>query len=127
MRRRWADARGRSALRVPRVYQGVKAIYGVTLVVDRMNGSRVRVSLYYNKGRLYIAEALRAPSTRRHGHDHPRGTTRRSVSRRTGASIEGADSYSFLVVHVASSSIRLHKLKLHDALLASDGNKFLAR
>jgi len=28
----------------PRVYQDVKAIYGVTLVVDRMDGNRVRTS-----------------------------------------------------------------------------------
>ena len=42
----------------PRVYQDVKAIYGVTLVVDRPDGSRVRTSLYYNKGRLYIADAI---------------------------------------------------------------------
>ena len=41
----------------PRVYQDVKAIYGVTLVVDRMDGSRVRSSLYYNKGKLYMAAA----------------------------------------------------------------------
>ncbi len=41
----------------PRVYQGEKAIYGVTLVVDRMDGTRVRDSLYYDKGHLYIAEA----------------------------------------------------------------------
>jgi len=46
----------------PRVYQGVKAIYGVTLVVDRMDGSRVRSSLYYNKGRLYIADAVVLPA-----------------------------------------------------------------
>jgi len=46
----------------PRVYQGVKAIYGVTLVVDRMDGSRVRTSLYYNKGRLYIADAIVLPA-----------------------------------------------------------------
>ena len=46
----------------PRVYQGVKAIYGVTLVVDRMDGTRVRSSLYYNKGRLYIAEAVVLPA-----------------------------------------------------------------
>jgi hypothetical protein len=42
----------------PRVYQDVKAIYGVTLVVDRMDGTRVRTSLYYHKGRLYIADAI---------------------------------------------------------------------
>jgi hypothetical protein len=46
----------------PRVYQDVKAIYGVTLVVDRMDGTRVRDSLYYNKGRLYIAEAAVLPA-----------------------------------------------------------------
>jgi len=46
----------------PRVYQGVKAIYGVTLVVDRMDGNRVRTSLYYNKGRLYIADAIVLPA-----------------------------------------------------------------
>ena len=46
----------------PRVYQDVKAIFGVTLVVDRMDGARVRSSLYYNKGRLYIAEAAVLPA-----------------------------------------------------------------
>jgi hypothetical protein len=46
----------------PRVYQDVKAIYGVTLVVDRMDGSRVRTSLYYHKGRLYIADAVVLPA-----------------------------------------------------------------
>jgi hypothetical protein len=46
----------------PRVYQDVKAIYGVTLVVDRMDGSRVRSSLYYYKGRLYIADAIVLPA-----------------------------------------------------------------
>src|SRR2546423_11422540 len=46
----------------PRVYQGVKAIYGVTMVVDRMDGTRVRSSLYYNKGHLYIAEAAVLPA-----------------------------------------------------------------
>jgi hypothetical protein len=46
----------------PRVYQDVKAIFGVTLVVDRMDGTRVRSSLYYNKGRLYIAEAAVLPA-----------------------------------------------------------------
>jgi hypothetical protein len=46
----------------PRVYQGEKAIYGVTLVVDRMDGNRVRSSLYYNKGRLYIADAVVLPA-----------------------------------------------------------------
>jgi hypothetical protein len=46
---------------VPRVYQDEKAIYGSTLVVDQMDGKRVRTSLYYNKGRLYIAEAIVLP------------------------------------------------------------------
>jgi hypothetical protein len=46
----------------PRVYQNAKAIYGVSLVVDRMDGSRVRTSLYYNKGRLYIADAVVLPA-----------------------------------------------------------------
>jgi hypothetical protein len=46
----------------PRVYQDVKAIYGVTLVVDRMDGNRVRTSLYYHKGRLYIADAIVLPA-----------------------------------------------------------------
>jgi hypothetical protein len=46
----------------PRVYQGAKSIYGVTLVVDRKDKSRVRTSLYYHKGRLYIAEAVVFPA-----------------------------------------------------------------
>jgi hypothetical protein len=46
----------------PRVYQDVKSIFGVSLVVDRMDGSRVRTTLYYNKGRLYIADALVLPA-----------------------------------------------------------------
>ncbi len=45
----------------PRVYQDEKSIFGVTLVVDRKDGSRVRSSLYYHKGRLYIAEAMVLP------------------------------------------------------------------
>jgi hypothetical protein len=46
----------------PRVYQDAKAIYGVTLVVDRMDRSRVRSSLYYHKGRLYMADAVVLPA-----------------------------------------------------------------
>jgi hypothetical protein len=46
----------------PRVYQDAKSIFGVTLVVDRMDGNRVRSSLYYNKGRLYIADAIVTPA-----------------------------------------------------------------
>jgi len=46
----------------PRVYQDAKSIYGVTLVVDRTDGSRVRSSLYYHKGRLYFADAVVLPA-----------------------------------------------------------------
>ena len=46
----------------PRVYQDTKSIFGVTLVVDRKDGSRVRSSLYYHKGRLYIADAVVLPA-----------------------------------------------------------------
>ena len=46
----------------PRVYQDAQSIYGVTLVVDRKDGSRVRSSLYYHKGRLYIADAVVLPA-----------------------------------------------------------------
>jgi hypothetical protein len=46
----------------PRIYQDAKSIYGVTLVVDRMDGSRVRSSLYYHKGRLYMTEAIVLPA-----------------------------------------------------------------
>jgi hypothetical protein len=45
----------------PRVYQDEQSIYGVTLVVDRKDGSRVRSSLYYHKGRLYLAQAIVLP------------------------------------------------------------------
>jgi hypothetical protein len=46
----------------PRVYQNEKAVHGVTLVVDRTDGTRARSSLYYNKGRLFIAEAVVLPA-----------------------------------------------------------------
>jgi hypothetical protein len=46
----------------PRVYQDEKAVYGVTLVVDRPDGSRVRTSIYYHKGRLYLAQANVQPA-----------------------------------------------------------------
>jgi hypothetical protein len=46
----------------PRVYQDARSIYGVTLVVDRRDGSRVRSSLYYHKGRLYMADAIVLPA-----------------------------------------------------------------
>jgi len=45
----------------PHVYQGARSVFGVTLVVDRNDGSRVRSSLYHHRGRLYIAEAIVLP------------------------------------------------------------------
>jgi hypothetical protein len=42
----------------PRVYQDARSVFGVSLVVDRTDGSRVRSSLYHHKGRLYIADAI---------------------------------------------------------------------
>jgi hypothetical protein len=45
-----------------RVYQDERSVYGLTLVVDRMDGSRVRTSLYYSKGRLYRADAIVLPA-----------------------------------------------------------------
>jgi hypothetical protein len=45
----------------PRVYQDARSIFGVTLVVDHMDGNRVRTSLYYHKERLYIADAIVTP------------------------------------------------------------------
>jgi hypothetical protein len=46
----------------PRVYQDAQSVYGLTLVVDRMDGSRMRTSLYYSKGRLYRADAIVLPA-----------------------------------------------------------------
>ena len=46
----------------PRVYQDEQAIYGLTLVVDRQDGSRARTSLYVSKGRLYVADAIVLPA-----------------------------------------------------------------
>jgi hypothetical protein len=45
-----------------RVYQDERSVYGLTLVVDRMDGSRIRTSLYYSKGRLYRADAIVLPA-----------------------------------------------------------------
>ena len=42
----------------PRVYQDARSVFGVSLVVDRTDGSRVRSSLYHHNGRLYIADAV---------------------------------------------------------------------
>jgi hypothetical protein len=46
----------------PRIYQDAKSIYGVAMVVDRTDGSRVRSSLYYHKGRLYMTDAIVLPA-----------------------------------------------------------------
>jgi hypothetical protein len=45
-----------------RVYQAERSIFGVTLVVDRTDGSRARTSIYYHKGRLYLADAIVTPA-----------------------------------------------------------------
>jgi hypothetical protein len=46
----------------PRVYQDARSVFGVSLVVDRTDGTRVRSSLYYHRGRLYIADAIVLPA-----------------------------------------------------------------
>jgi hypothetical protein len=46
----------------PRVYNDERAIYGLTLVVDRTDGSRARSSLYVSRGRLYVADAIVRPA-----------------------------------------------------------------
>jgi len=46
----------------PRVYQDARSVFGVSLVVDRTDGSRVRSSLYHHKGRLYMADAIVLPA-----------------------------------------------------------------
>jgi hypothetical protein len=46
----------------PRVYQNAQSVFGVTLVVDRPDGTRVRSSVYYHKDRLYIAQAIILPA-----------------------------------------------------------------
>jgi len=58
------------------------SIYGVTLVVDRTDGSRVRSSLYYHKGRLYIADAVVCPRAATRTCPPPHATTRHPFSRR---------------------------------------------
>ena len=45
-----------------RVYQEALSVYGTTLVVDRMDGSRIRTSVFYSKGRLYRADAIVLPA-----------------------------------------------------------------
>lgn len=46
----------------PRVYQDARSVFGVSLVIDRADGSRVRSSLYHHRGRLYIADAIVLPA-----------------------------------------------------------------
>ena len=46
----------------PRVYQGERSIFGVTLVVDREDNTRARTSVFYHKGKLYIVEATVLPT-----------------------------------------------------------------
>ena len=45
-----------------RVYQDERSVYGTTLVVDREDGSRIRTSVFYSKGRLYRADAIVLPA-----------------------------------------------------------------
>jgi hypothetical protein len=45
-----------------RVYQDERSVYGTTLVVDRMDGSRIRTSVFFSKGRLYRADAIVLPA-----------------------------------------------------------------
>ncbi len=45
-----------------RVYQDERSVYGTTLVVDRMDGSRIRTSVFYSRGRLYRADAIVLPA-----------------------------------------------------------------
>jgi hypothetical protein len=59
----------------PRIYQDEKSVFGVSIVVDREDGSRVRDSLYYHKGHLYIAEAVVLPARGDKDMTIPRGTT----------------------------------------------------
>jgi hypothetical protein len=46
----------------PHVYNGARSGFGVSLEVDRNDGSRVRTSFYHHKGRLYITEAIVLPA-----------------------------------------------------------------
>jgi hypothetical protein len=42
----------------PRVYQDERSVFGITVVYDRKDGTRVRTSAYAHRGRLYIADAI---------------------------------------------------------------------
>lgn len=46
----------------PRVYADEKSIFGVTLLVDRKDGSRALSSIYYHMGWLYIPEGIVLPA-----------------------------------------------------------------
>jgi len=46
----------------PRIYQGERSVFGVSLVVVRVDGRRVRSSLYHGTGGLYIADAIVLPA-----------------------------------------------------------------
>jgi len=47
---------------IPRVYQDERSIFGTTMVVDRPDGSRMRSSLFFSKGRIYRADAIVLPA-----------------------------------------------------------------
>jgi hypothetical protein len=46
----------------PRVYQDPNGVYGVTLVVDRPDRTRVRTSLFFNRGKLYVIDTILLPT-----------------------------------------------------------------
>jgi hypothetical protein len=46
----------------PRVYQDPNGVYGVTLMVDRPDSTRVRTSVYVNRGKLYVADTILLPT-----------------------------------------------------------------
>lgn len=47
---------------INRVYGGEQSVFGITLAVDRTDGNRVRTSVYGNKGRLYLTDAIVTPA-----------------------------------------------------------------
>ena len=47
---------------IPRVYQDERSIFGTTMVVARPDGSRMRSSLFFSKGRIYRADAIVLPA-----------------------------------------------------------------
>src|SRR5207247_6680667 len=46
----------------PRVYRDQPLIFGTTMVVVRPDGSRMRSSLFFRKGRIYRADAIVLPA-----------------------------------------------------------------